>query len=273
MNVISNISNPIGFRLNLRETGLNTGRYRGEFVIANRTNNNHDWIKSAAGETIKVSSVQDPAKNASIQVIGPISLIPSSDNNMAQEDNPYYQHYSVVGWWTPSWTFNTNASWLSWNATTHSISGTPNNSHVGRFWIRINVTNGHGNFDEHNFTITVKNTPPKIITKNVPAATQDSLYSVNYNSSDDGQGTITWHLKTNASSWLKIDPMTGIVKGTPGNDQVGTHFVNVSVDDGNEGWGWTNFTLILSLIVYIPPSTPSSPLSSSDNLKVFTSTS
>jgi hypothetical protein len=29
----------------------------------------------------------------------------------------------------------------------------------------------------------------------------------------------------------------------------------------------------LSLIVYIPPSTPSSPLSSSDNLKVFTSTS
>ena len=234
--------------MNLRETGLNTGRYRGEFVIANRTNNNHDWIKSAAGETIKVSSVQDPAKNASIQVIGPISLIPSSDNNMAQEDNPYYQHYSVVGWWTPSWTFNTNASWLSWNATTHSISGTPNNSHVGRFWIRINVTNGHGNFDEHNFTITVKNTPPKIITKNVPAATQDSLYSVNYNSSDDGQGTITWHLKTNASSWLKIDPMTGIVKGTPGNDQVGTHFVNVSVDDGNEGWGWTNFTLIVANI-------------------------
>jgi len=45
-----------------------------------------------------------------------------------------------------------------------------------------------GRSDEHNFTLTVSNTPPKILTTNVVTTKQDALYAVDYASSDDGNG-------------------------------------------------------------------------------------
>ena len=68
------------------------------------------------------------------------------------------------------------------------------------------------------------------------------LYSNDYNSDDDGQGIITWNLATNGS-WLNIDKFSGILNGTPKNDDVGLWWVNVSVNDGNGGTGFSNFTL------------------------------
>ena len=241
VNVTSNASDPLGFQLRSRETGKNTGIYRGNFTIKNKTNAVFHWINASDGETVRISSFQDPSKYAKLLVKN-IRLYPLDDNKVAQEDILYKEHYSTVGVPSVKWTLETNASWLIWNSTTHDISGIPDNGDVGKYFVRINASDIRDVSDEHNFTLIVKNTPPKITTINTKNALEDHQYLVDYNSTDDGQGKITWQLRTNAS-WLTIDPKTGIVSGIPTNDQVGRYFVNISVDDGNGGWDGTNFTL------------------------------
>jgi len=244
VNVSSSKSSPMGFYLRLMETGLNTGIYRGNFTIKNRTREDHRWINASYGETITVSSVQDPTKKATIKIPFPkITLFPSKDSLYAQEDAEYKEHYWVVGGPVIDWTFQSNASWLKWNGTSHNISGIPDNGDVGKYWVRINVSFMKYSYDEHNFTLTVNNTPPTIVTNNALAVLQDRAYRVDYNSTDDGQGHISWHLKTNAGAWLSINSTTGVLSGTPRNDDVGGHYVNVSVDDGNGGRDFANFTL------------------------------
>jgi len=53
---------------------------------------------------------------------------------------------------------------------------------------------------------------------------------------------LTWSLATN-STWLSIEPFTGVLSGTPTHSDVGYFWVNVTVDDGNSGTDWHNFTL------------------------------
>lgn len=172
----------------------------------------------------------------------PITLYPSQDNPTATEDEQYNAHYWSVNATVDTWIFETNASWLEWNETNHDISGIPDNTDVGSFWVRINITNETFGYDEHNFTVTVGNVPPEIITSNTLYTYEDSQYLVDYDSTDDGQGIITWSLSTNAS-WLSFNSTTGVISGTPVNEQVGEYYVNVSADDNNGGMDWSNFTL------------------------------
>jgi len=99
-----------------------------------------------------------------------------------------------------------------------------------------------------DFILTVNNTPPEITTTDIMIADEDVIYSVDYNSTDDGQGNIEWSLDTNASSWLNINQNTGILSGTPTNDEVGTYYVTVNVSDGNGGFDEAKFDLIVSNI-------------------------
>ena len=244
VNVTSNASSPMGFQLRLRETGVNTGIYRGNFTISNRTNEDHRLINARPGEVITISSVQDPTKNATITVL-PFMLYPLVDNATAIEDMLYSEHYWTVNRSDIQWGFATNADWLGWDPAGHNMSGTPNNTDIGSFWACLNISDDQGNYDVHNFTISVQNTPPKITTANVTSGYQDQYYWVDYNSSDDGQGAMTWHLSTN-SSWLKMNSTTGELNGTPLNKDVGDWRVNVSVDDGHNGWDWANFTLTVN---------------------------
>jgi PKD repeat protein len=239
--VKSSNSSPIGYNLRLFESGLNTGKYRGNFTIKNRTHDNYHWIKASIGEIITISSIQDPSKNATI-LLGEMNLYPKVDNYTTQEDEEYNAHYSTVELYNINWDFETNASWLEWNETSHNVSGIPNNADVGSYWVRINITKSPNLFDEHNFTLVVINTPPNIISENIITTIQNQKYSVDYDSSDDGQGLITWHLFSNAS-WLQIDSINGNLTGIPSNTDVGSFWVNVSVDDGNGGWDFSNFTL------------------------------
>lgn len=161
----------------------------------------------------------------------------------AIEDSLYYVDYLAWDLDTqPSalkWSLHTNATWL--DMVQNILSGTPDNTHVGSYWVNVSVTDGRYT-DSTNFTVSVHNTPPSIATSNTVSAIEDMQYRVDYNSTDDGQGTITWSLNTN-SSWLFLNSTSGVVHGTPSNNDTGTSWVNVSVTDGNGGSDWTNFTL------------------------------
>jgi len=257
VNVTSYFSSPMGFPLRLRETGKNTGIYRGDITIKNRTHDRNRWINASDGEIVTVKSVQDPSKYATIFVGNGPRILPYKDVTTAVEDEQYNVHYWAKA---PSltWTFSSNASWLAWDPTAHNISGLPTNKDVGSYSVSIIITYPSWGSDQHNFVLTVENTPPLINSTDVKMATEDKYYRVDYNSSEDGQGTVTWHLKTNCSAWLSIVPNTGVLDGTPPNEDVGKHYVNVSVDDGHGGWAHSNFTLTVANTNDLPKITTSS---------------
>ncbi len=153
------------------------------------------------------------------------------------------------------WNFSSNASWLNFDNITGRLSGTPTNSDVGSCWVNISI-NDTRDMDSTNFTLSVLNTndDPVINTTNIEFTYEDELYEVDYNATDidNPLSDLTWSLKTNATTWLNFDPSTGILNGTPTNDEVGNYCVNISVNDSENGEVFTNFTLIV-LNVNDPP--------------------
>jgi hypothetical protein len=241
--ITSRDSSPEGIRLSLEETSVSSGIYRGSFKIANRSNDALKSIQAALDENITITSSQDPTKFASLFVSTPVQLRPTVDKVTAIEDEEYYAKYGTYGYNTvTTWEFATNASWLVWDSNEHIINGTPNNNDIGHFWVRLTISDDFGNYDEHNFTIEVQNTIPKILTMDVEVALEDKLYYVDYESDDEGLGGCVWNLNSNAQ-WLELNSTTGVLNGTPRNADVGDYWVNVSIDDGHGGENNTNFTL------------------------------
>lgn len=171
--------------------------------------------------------------------------IQTNDKLNASEDSLYFVKYIATDANIDDiiyWKCSTNASWLNWNNSNTTLFGIPDNSQIGNYWICINVTDGNGGLDEHNFTLTVINRAPRIINDDLELAIEDHTYYCDYDSDDDGQGIITWELNSNAT-WLGMDANSGNLSGMPANEDIGTYWVNVIVFDGNGGENFTNFTL------------------------------
>jgi hypothetical protein len=245
VNVTSSDSDHFGLSLRLLETGVNTGTYRGNLTIKNRTHEAYRWIAAAEGETVTVSSVQDHSKNVSITVGNVLRLYPAAGRLYINEDQPLESHFWATGPGPRTWKTVAGEAWMHWDGTKQNLSGTPDNSDVGDHWFNITVSAGGVPTISRNYTITVKNVPPEINSTIPGSATEDKQYWADCNSTDDGQGTISWHLATNTGTWLKLDPVTGILNGIPRNENVGSYYVNVSVDDGNGGTDFDNLTLVV----------------------------
>jgi hypothetical protein len=150
-----------------------------------------------------------------------------------------------------NWTMETNAGWLMINSSSGNLTGAPTNDDVGTYWVNIIVYDGNNGNDTTNFTLPVINVNdlPEITTTDVTSATEDVFYSIDYNGIDIDPTidalTFTWHLTSDAD-WLDIDSSTGILSGTPSNDDVNTFWVNISVDDGHGGIDFSNFSLTVS---------------------------
>ncbi|MEA3558864.1 MAG: putative Ig domain-containing protein, partial [Candidatus Thermoplasmatota archaeon] len=120
------------------------------------------------------------------------------------------------------------------------LSGTPDNGDVKDHNVVINVTDGEGRYNEHSFTLTVENSPPHITSDDLLEIHQDEEYSVQY-TSDETAGDTAWGLDTDVM-WLSLDA-SGVLSGTPTNDDVGTQQVTVIFYDGNGGSDTTVFDL------------------------------
>lgn len=147
---------------------------------------------------------------------------------------------------TFTWSFVSNADWLSIDEITGYLNGTPGNDDVGTYWVNVSAFDGEGGADWYYFILEVMNVndDPVIATPTIPTAIEDELYQL-FNSGTDidpTMDTFTWSMNTDAG-WLTIDEMTGEINGTPTNDDVGEFWVNISVSDGNGGSDWVNLTI------------------------------
>jgi hypothetical protein len=170
----------------------------------------------------------------------------SADVVSVKEDSEYFVHYQSDddGSGTITWSLETIAKWPSLDPKEGIINGTPDNSMVGKYDVKVTVDDGNGGTDSRTFVLTVVNTPPVITTVPITGVTQDQKYLVDFNSTDDGQGIIYWTM-SNVPAWLTLDHDSGVLTGTPGNKEVGEYQINITVSDGNGGTASEEYTLIV----------------------------
>jgi hypothetical protein len=136
-------------------------------------------------------------------------------------------------------------SWLSFNALSRVLSGTPTQADVGVHTVSIRVEDMAGAFVTTTYTISVTNVndAPVITTRN-PALSvnEDTYYQFTLAASDVENDPITMSAPI-LPSWLTFNATTGLLSGTPTNDEVGNHFVKLKVEDGNSGEDSLEFTI------------------------------
>jgi hypothetical protein len=146
-----------------------------------------------------------------------------------------------------NWSIDTNADWLMINNQTGALSGTPTNDDVEMaFWVDITVDDGNGGSDSENLSLWVDNVndPPVIIPFELEDAVEDQEFFNNFDAEDIDPigGARTWSMITDAD-WLEINSSFGVVRGTPMNKDVGSIWLNVTVDDGDGGIDWANVSI------------------------------
>jgi hypothetical protein len=156
-----------------------------------------------------------------------------------------------------TWSLETTAgSWLTMNTTSGELTGTPGDGDEGSYDVKIKVSDGNGGSDSQSFKLEVKpkdyeppgeNNNPVLKTTNILKAEVGKLYSVTYEATDDRTNLtdLVWDMKTDAG-WLTFNKTSQLLSGTPGDADVGTNWVLISVSDGEGGSASTNFTITVT---------------------------
>ncbi len=134
-------------------------------------------------------------------------------------------------------------SWLNFDATTRTFSGTPTNDDVGVINLQVTVSDGHGGSASDNFSITVINTndAPTVNAPAVnPVAQEDSPFTLGFplaifNDVDVGDSLGFSAQLANGQplpDWLQFNASTLTFSGTPGNGDVGNIAIQLIASDG-----------------------------------------
>jgi uncharacterized protein (TIGR02145 family) len=123
-------------------------------------------------------------------------------------------------------------SWLSFNSTSHTFSGTPSKSNIGDNNVMVRVSDGDVNTDQQ-FVITVYGIAhtPVITSTPVTSVPEDALYSYQITATDEDGDLLTYSAQVKPA-WLSFNTSTHVLSGTPTNAEVGNHNVTLRVSDG-----------------------------------------
>lgn len=147
--------------------------------------------------------------------------------------------------------------WLSFDSATNTLSGTPDNSQVGSLEIHITATDSHGESVSDIFTlnITNENNAP-VVEGSVPnqTAIEDQFFSLAlsedlFSDADAGDSLVLSVCLVGGAplpGWLSFNPESGVLKGMPGNDDVGE--INVSVIAVDQAGAKAEATFNLNII-------------------------
>jgi hypothetical protein len=125
---------------------------------------------------------------------------------------------------------------MQMDSETGIISWTPTNNHVGDNSVIVLVSDGNGGSDTNSFVIDVDNVNDAPIVTSTPISTafEDLEYSYDVNALDvDLDDTVTFNL-TRAPMGMTIDDVTGIIKWTPTDTQVGLHQIIIQITDDHD---------------------------------------
>ncbi|WP_323662314.1 putative Ig domain-containing protein, partial [Pectobacterium versatile] len=134
-------------------------------------------------------------------------------------------------------------SWLRFDPTIGTFSGTPGNADVGTLVIRVTATDGSNTSISTSFGLTVTNAnDAPVVATPIPPQSVAQGGGFNFTVPDgtfsdpDGDTLTLSATLANGSplpSWLRFDPTIGTFSGTPGNADVGTLVIRVTATDGS----------------------------------------
>ena len=147
-------------------------------------------------------------------------------------------------------------TWLSFNATTQTFTGTPDDAQVGSLDLRVTATDTGTLTVSDTFSLTVTNVN-EAPTVAAPIADQtaleDAAFSVvvpasTFTDVDHVHGDqLTYHASLsgggNLPAWLSFDPLTRTFSGMPGNGDVSLLALTVTATDSGALSASTAFTL------------------------------
>ena len=148
-------------------------------------------------------------------------------------------------------------AWLSFNAATRTLSGTPANSDVGTVAIEVIANDGNGGTVTDTFNIVVSNTNDAPTVANaIPNqnATEDAAFNFQFAANSfadpDVGSALNYAAQLNGGgalpAWLSFNPATRTFSGTPANSDVGTVAIDVTADDGNGGTVTDTFDIVVA---------------------------
>ncbi|NOU48774.1 MAG: LruC domain-containing protein [Bacteroidales bacterium] len=145
---------------------------------------------------------------------------------------------TATGTETISYTATGLPSGLTYNSSSHTISGTP--ASAGTFEVELTATNFMGSDTETLVIVITQPAAAPVITSVLTAeATVDETF--NYTLTASGAGPITYNV-TNLPDGLSFDPDSQLISGSP--SEAGTYNINLFAT--NEG-GTTTETLVLTV--------------------------
>jgi len=153
-------------------------------------------------------------------------------------------------------------SWLSFDASTGILSGTPTNEAVGDHAVVLTATDQSGSVATQSFSIKVNQIPTVENPISDQTATEDSAFSFQFSSDvfadADPNDVLTYSA---SASWLTFNAATRTFSGTPTNDNVGTENIIITASDGFAS-AQDNFSLTVNNTNDAPliTSTPSSSI-------------
>ena len=119
------------------------------------------------------------------------------------------------------------------------ITGTPDNEDVGSHSVTVKVTDTGGASDTKTFTLTVLNTndAPVIDVGDTTGALADAIdgsafsHQLSVTDVDVGDSHRFSMSSDKDISWLSLDALTGLLTGSPDDEQVGVYNITFSVED------------------------------------------
>ncbi len=196
----------------------------------------------------------------------------SSPALTATEDQPYVYLAVVLDPDPPlgaSLTFSATSlpAWLT--LTDHqdgtaTLGGTPTNVEVGLHAVALQVTDQGGAVGGMSFTLAVANVndTPTFTSTPVTTATEDSLYAYAVTTADIDVGDSRTLTLTTAPAWVTLSDHgdgTATLSGTPTNDLVGVHAVEVRVEDAAGALAVQSFAITVGNTNDAPIFTSSAP--------------
>ena len=147
------------------------------------------------------------------------------------------------------------------------VTGTPGNEDVGAHDVTVRVTDSAGASDEKTFTLTVNNVNDAPVFDFTPPTglEQDASFSYQLTASDIDADVVSETLSYDAVSKPTNVSSSGLVTGTPGNEDVGDHDVTVRVTDSAGATDTKTFTLTVNNTNDAPEFTFTAPISTDED--------
>ncbi|MDM8523572.1 tandem-95 repeat protein [Desulfococcaceae bacterium HSG8] len=154
---------------------------------------------------------------------------------------------------------------------TATLSGTPGDEDVGDHSLILQVEDGEGAADVQSFTISVANVndSPAFTGEALTEAAEDMIYTYHIIAADPDRGDTLAITAADLPGWLALtdnEDGTAILTGTPADEDVGDHPVNLQVRDEAGAGDIRSFNITVMPANDAPVITGQKPLSTSKDM-------